>query len=765
MKERFSRTPRHAAQVVWPERIVRACIWLAIFLMPTFFLPVTTDLLDLNKAFVLYLLVLVATISWLLGLLLKGNARWKRTPLDLPLILFLIFQIAAAVFSHYRYRSALGTSGHVEESLATVIGLALFAMLMVQTVTKEQLRSFAWAFLTSGAIVVVFNFLQVFSLFTLPWDVTHVVTFSLATNAPLGFTVYLSLIAPFAFLASLRCRQGILRIALAFEAVLAVFLLFVYDQPIGWYTTILAAVLILGYLNAASGKIRASWLLIPTLTIAVAVLGLFLNTQTLLRANIPGDVALPLQHGAKVTLQSLTHQPFVGNGQGTFDSVFSMYRPIGFNATALWGLRFVRSTNVWFHLTSTTGILATLALAALTLLVLWRLFRILQRTSFDDGWWWYHCAMFIAGCVLVFTTLVAPINLLLSFFLWMIFGLTFISEKNSDASSVAPRPRAQSNGSLAASLGFAGVTILALIFVYFFSRLWIADMHMARAATMITQQKKLPDIQTQITDVISLTPREQLPYFSLAENLLVQAQIGAQAKNADTAALAKLLAASAAAAKTGAEQYPSFAGSYEAQAKALQNIDNLIGKPSDQTRDAWQQAIKEDPNNPQLVMNLGQYYLALARTQTEADKPGILSDDGKKSLDLAQQSFQKATTLKADYLEPQLNSALVLRLQGKPQEAVALLEKLAQKNPNSTDALFNLSENYLADNRQDDALPVLQRLVALYPGYSDAHLRLAQVYETKKQTANAINEYAIVLRLNPNNTDIKKKLDTLKAAK
>ena len=65
----------------------------------------------------------------------------------------------------------------------------------------------------------------------------------------------------------------------------------------------------------------------------------------------------------------------------------------------------------------------------------------------------------------------------------------------------------------------------------------------------------------------------------------------------------------------------------------------------------------------------------------------------------------------------------------------------------------------------DKAQVELERLLALSPDYSDALWYLASVYELKNNRLKAIEILEQVVKLNPDNSDVKKRLDDVKAGK
>lgn len=758
------RTKKTTSETDMYDRVLRTCLWLALFLVPFFLFPSSTDPLEFSKAMLFDILILVAGLTWFLRAILRRDQTWHRTPYDLPIAVFLLSSIIATVFSWYPYRSLVGTSGYVADSLVATLFFALFFFLLSHSVKREQLPNYVAAMLSSGGIIVLFNFLQVFNLTILPWNFAKVVSFNGASGSSLIFTLYIAVIGLFAFYKLLANHRPLVKIFLTFLSVLSFFLLFVYDQALAWYAVILGLVLLIVFLNAATKEQKAMWLVVPTLLIGLSLLGLLGNTQQLLRANLPGDVILPAHMGWSTTWASLKHRPFFGSGQETYDATFATYRPQSFNDTALWNVRFQKSSNTWFQLLSTVGVIGALAFFAVVALFLWNALRDVLKTKFDEPYWWHRLAVFVAGLIVSLSFFFTPANFLLLFLFWMLLGLSVVvrREQKSDAA----RAEKEARVGFGASLGFSGMVILAIVLLYFAGRFWWADHQVAVAQAEVQKTQSLESVRGHLANATSLNPYEQSTYFSLAQNLLVQAQVAAQTDKPNIDQIRTFLTASAASAQTGASKYTHYAGSYEALGTVLRNIDSLSGTSGDGTLAALNKAIELEPKNPQLYLSLGQFYIAAAQLQAAQDTKdkadAQLSDKTKTSLTSAKTALKQATDLKNNYVDALLDVALITRLEGNGKEAVAQLESLVAQNPSDVNVLFNLAENYTIDGRDDDALAVYLRVVALQPGHSDAHFRLASLYEKKGEKDKAIAELQIVLKYNPGNTDVQKKLDELK---
>lgn len=762
------------------DRIIEWCVILTIGLVPLFVVPSNTDPLELPKVFLFSILTLVALVAWLLKVITGKEQRFKRTAYDIPVVLFALFTLIATIFSVYRFRSMAGVSGYYADSLFSVIFLVLFFLVVSQNIRREQIAKLLWAFFVSAGVILIFNVLQAFGLFVLPWNFTKIVSFNAVANSSVTMSVYLAitaLLAVYVLLAKteLAAVKTAERIGLIAVIVLSFFLQLMYDQQVGWIAMMLGLVLLVVFLNVTRRHMPSTWLIIPTILIGFSLLAMFINTQALLRANIGGDVQLPVSVGWQSTLDIVKSKPLFGWGPETFDASFAQHRPDAFNMSPLWELRFIKSSNQWFQVAVGTGILGLLAFAGIAVLLVVQSGRMVVRGNASISHWWQRFGLFALALIVVFASFMTAFNFILALLLWACIALSVVlrdekATKSNTVSVAKNNSRQPTAASFFPSLGFSVVVILGIVFIYFAARIWWADALVNRANRMIERQEDLEKVRTSLSTSIELNPYEYATYFDLANNLLVQAQLGAQKEAPDVNQLRVLLSGAVASAQTGAAKYKANPDASYALAKLYSDIDALTAATSEQAVAAFTEAIQREPNHPKLHMELGQYHLGSARIlQTQADaaedeaEKSDLSGRASQALSSAKAEFEKAVALKSDYTDAKLNIALVMRVQGEGDKAVAYLEELSAQMPFNVDVLFNLSENYIIDEEDDKAIDVLERIVSIFPGHSDARFRLAQLFEKKGDIAAAIAQLEEVEKLNPENESIKTKLEELRS--
>jgi tetratricopeptide (TPR) repeat protein len=99
------------------------------------------------------------------------------------------------------------------------------------------------------------------------------------------------------------------------------------------------------------------------------------------------------------------------------------------------------------------------------------------------------------------------------------------------------------------------------------------------------------------------------------------------------------------------------------------------------------------------------------------------------------------------------NEAGDLREAGKLDEAVPLLRKAIELDPNFCDAMDNLGVLLRSQGNVEEAIYWYKKSIGIYPDNNVAHQNLAVAYRIQGATNDAIAEYQLLLKIDPNNPE------------
>lgn len=142
-----------------------------IFLTPLIFAPNTSELFEFNKMLFIYLITTLIGLLWIIKMILAKKLIFKKTFLDIPILIFFLSQILSTVLSIDRNVSLFGYYGRFNGGLLSILSyVILFYGLISNRIGYEiLLKSSLWS-----SVVVV--------LYGLPGKLGHDITCFLVTK-------------------------------------------------------------------------------------------------------------------------------------------------------------------------------------------------------------------------------------------------------------------------------------------------------------------------------------------------------------------------------------------------------------------------------------------------------------------------------------------------------------------------------------------------------------------------------------------------------
>ena len=116
------------------KKIVQWVLMVGVFLTPIFFLPWTTNVLELNKGLLLLVMAGAGLIAWLLTLVSSGSFTWRPNVFDKGVLAILGATLVATILSMSRFNSLFGTANNLSSSLMMVTAFTVIYFLIVNSV-------------------------------------------------------------------------------------------------------------------------------------------------------------------------------------------------------------------------------------------------------------------------------------------------------------------------------------------------------------------------------------------------------------------------------------------------------------------------------------------------------------------------------------------------------------------------------------------------------------------------------------------------------
>ena len=673
------------------------------FFVPLVLFPTTSELFEFNKMILVYILTVLIVCCWIVKSIYQRRLIFRRTILDVPLIIFIISQILSTIISLDKRTSLFGYYSRFNGGLASTVSYALLYWAFVSNMDRLKLKKTIYFLLVSAVLVSIYGVLEhfgidknlwvqdvqfrIFSTLGQPnwlaaWLITLLqLTWSLALKPEiknLKFWLYFTLSSLF-FLTLLytKSRSGLLGIFIADLIFWPLVFLLNLKKKLWEKGKFLGQFFIFNFsfliLVSATGtpwtpsidklfrKQTASNIKQVTATAPALETG---GTES-------GEIRKIVWKGA---IDIWKHYPIFGTGVETFAFAYYRFRPVEHNLVSEWDFIYNKAHNEYLNFMATTGTLGITTYLILIGFIIWQIFlqikkqQITNESSSQE--FFFLPIAFLAGFVSILATnffgfSVVPVALL--FFLYPAITVTINIDNNS--------PTEIKKISSFQKYSIFTVLLVTCYLLLIIGRYWYADILYAKGKSY-NEIKNYPLARTLLLKAIRLNPREAIFYSEISQT---------------DAEIALAL--------------------YSDKSKSEQSL-NFVKAAIEES----QKAIILSPNNVNILRNIA-----------------IL--------------FLKLSTINSKYL-------------ANAQEILIEAVKLA---PTDAKLLFNLGLTYAKGGKLDLGRETLEKVIFLKSNYREARLALSLIYAKKGNKQEAKNQLEFILKnLNPNDTVAQKQLEELK---
>ncbi|KKT85767.1 MAG: hypothetical protein UW85_C0013G0010 [Parcubacteria group bacterium GW2011_GWA1_Parcubacteria_45_10] len=591
------------------------------------------------KLAIVFFGAVLALLVKALRIIVEGKLVWKTGKFDLPVFVILLAYLISTVVKTPNKMEALVLPGTGTLFIASAVLYFLANQI-------ENKKSIVLAFVFSGLALAVTSLLAAAGMFEkitqLPVFV-RAITFN-ATGNFLDSALLLLVTLPLSVLVFTRTAAIEKRVFLAAASLIIVF------------------GLLLSFFKVLPGKSTA----VP-----------MANFQT----------------SWSVAFDTVKESPLLGTGPGDYLGAFSRLRPISYNQTSNWNIKFGGARSLYLTTITETGLLGAFGIILL-FIAFYR--TISSRPKNPEVW---------------------ALGLLLALFFFfpgspslvvILFALLALSAqtKNLNINFIS---RDQSASRVPAFIVGISLIVLAIVLIWQAGRAGAAEIKFKQAIDSFNQNKA-QETYLKAAQAINLNPRVDRYHAFAAQLTLALAQSTAQKKDItdkDKETISQLIQQAIAEAKATAALNRQRAGNWELLGSTYRSIMPFAQGADVFTIQAYSQAIALDPVNPLLRVSLGGTYYALGNYDSAIDafKLAVIAkpDLANAHYNLAAAYREKGETQKAiDEIKTVLS--LVPQDSNDYKVAQSELERLEEKKAASAEVPTDQGENLTAPETVEPAL-------------------------------------------------------------
>jgi len=592
------------------NKIISGGAMILAFLTPLFFLPFTYDFYEFNKNILLVIFVSVMLLAWLLKMALEKKIILRHTPLDLPLLVFAGAFILSTVFAAPNKWENLWTPG----GTGTIISLTILYFIITNNIKKGEIKKILDGLLVSACLLSVFTIYQFIVSKISTANTLSPIDSTLLSLLPTG-----SLLSLATFLA-LASSVGVSQIYLKFKDL----------------------------------KIKnSSFPLFYSSTLLIGLAGLSFTVWQLLTTSKP--LLLPYSVSWAIAVETLKQGKsfLLGVGPTSFLDAFSQFRPSSYNLGNLWGLRFTLSSNYYFHLLTTVGMLGLGAFV-------WLIFKAIKSQIKQN---YLSLSFPLLVIILIFAFLLPNFLIIFSFYLLLALLFTQNPQDNQEFSE---------NSKITPWIILAIVTIAILGNFYLVGRAYAADVYFKRSLIAIAKNDGTGTYNNQVK-AIALNPYNDIyriaysqTNLALANSLAGNPPAGGLSDQ-DRQNITSLVQQAIREAKFAVSLNKNKIINWENLGQIYRQLVNFAQGADQWTIASFRQAANLDPANPNLRLSIGGIYYSLG------------------DYDEAIRWFQQAIDVKPNFANGYYNLAAAYREKGDFKKAHEAMQTTVSLVPSTSE--------------------------------------------------------------------------------
>lgn len=740
------------------SRLSFICILLTLFFLPLLFVPFVRSGYDLPKEIFLYVAISLIFIFSLFEILQAKTLEQRRTVLDYPFILLFLCTLIGTASS---LSPRLSFWGRSDTFVLHFFGLFLFlfwSWFLIQKIRSEKQFSQAiFVFFLSGIFA---SGLFLFSEWTIFSQWFHLGVFNPIAKLSSIFGIYgvtLFILAIGVLIP--KTKKNILFTVVSLVCALVSFACLIrLDFQILWALLCIGMGLLFLLGMAFWGKVRKLVLFIIFGLFLFSLLHILLPDFWHFGRALPTEINLNIGISKDIVESTLTQSTksfLLGSGPGTFTYDFSLFRSALMNEDSyFWGVRFDAPWSSLFTWIAEFGFVGTLFFFLILLLIFGSVLSAIlhirstvwKRLSFVQTDSRFEYFVFMVGWILLTIALsVSVFNFALWFMWWTLLALVVVGLAYIQPSLVREHKKTfeiNPQYIFVFSFFFLLLSALTVIGGVMWGKIFVAE------KLMYSAQGSSENSQQLLTQALHFQPDSSEYSLLLARNYF---ESSLRLASTDPAEGARLLSLSIDFASRAHELDPkNVRGAEMLSSGYLQTLSYMTDKPSPQSvlfaTDAISQAIALEPTNPVFFSQLG------------------MVQEFSGQFDLAKKSYENAIGLKSNYVEGYFDLSRLYEKQNDLPSAIGIFEQYLIKDPSNPDILYELGRLYYNRRKAGDeqlAQQLWLRAVELQPQFSNALYSLGLLYEKQGKDALARQYFREVQSINPENTDIQKKLQTL----
>ncbi|MFC1621876.1 O-antigen ligase family protein, partial [Patescibacteria group bacterium] len=345
------------------DKVFGVLLALLVFLMPVFFLPITTEFFEFNKLMLLTGFSIILTVLWIVKIVQKKGLGVVKSVIDLPLFLFTAVTVLSAIFSLNKDTSIFGSQGRWFPSMFSILVMYVFYYILTANLKgRGAIKAVVYSLLagaTASSLVTLFSY---FGMYVGSASYLKTPSFN-TTGSGATASILAALGAIIAFSSLIYETRISSKLALVVSIVVNFFLALLIPSSASWAVLVIGGLGIL--LFSSFDLIKKNGVILNMVAGIMLALTLMVLSPTtrdfIVNENHPQELKLSPKQSWIIASSTIRDFPLLATGPSSFYLNFPRYRAISMNTGDFWNLNFDKPYNEVFNSVATLGIVGTIA--------------------------------------------------------------------------------------------------------------------------------------------------------------------------------------------------------------------------------------------------------------------------------------------------------------------------------------------------------------------------------------------------------------------
>lgn len=675
--------------------VLHSSFGLLFFLVPLILTPLNYELFEYNKMMLTYALTTVIVASWMIRMIVRDKIYFKRTILDLPLLLFLFSQVVSTLTSMDMHVSMWGYYSRFNGGLLSTFSYLLLYWAFVSNFSSKNLRMLLTCLFSSAVLVSLYGVAEhfgidrnlwvqdvqnrVFSTLGQPnWLAAYLavlipITIVFGINAltddnssrrlrrtgfpPPAFLFYLALSALFTTtLLYTKSRSGIIGFFIALSSLGAILFLqkerYVKKGICATLTVLLFLIFVIGTPFEKLQKFSLSSLGFPRTSQMIENPRPSSGGSSLIEVGITGSDTIR-QIVWKGALEIWRNNPYFGTGVETFAQSYYRYRPVEHNMTSEWDFLYNKAHNEYLNYAANSGLFGLGTYLLFIMVALWSFIKSIRSSSSSffsmSPSSRTTLSITLGWATILLTNFFGFSVVIIQLFFFLFPSFMTIQECKQTRDEDLPK-KSLPFRSLA---GFLGIILVAGYVLFTLAKIWYGDVLFARGYQLSRSQEYL-QAYAYLQSAIAINRNEPFYYDEISYPI---AQIASALFDDKKASEASLLSQEAILSSDIAlTRSPKNVNFWKTRTRVMYTLSSIDPNRLADAITSLEEAQKLSPTDPKIPYNLGLLY----------DQKG----ETGKAIDL----LKHTVTLKPDYRDGYIALAYFYEKQKQLPEARETLQ-------------------------------------------------------------------------------------------